>query len=251
MLWGIIVLFSCKKEYIPSNDPIIMYYHLFTDKNLFYLETLAPLFVFIPCIYSFNKELSSGFFKYKLTRMNYKSFLKKSYKKALLNAWILPTFFVIMLFLCCLYKGSFSFGSGKELYGYLSATPNEKYISILGAFIFVYFLNLILHSIFYVNIGLLYCKKYSNYLVNIILSYITFIALDVVAEIFIGNLLLARILNIHNITDSLNLFNIWIYDNVISLPFTIIYALFLIISSAMILFFIYRNKEGVIIESEK
>ena len=251
MIWGISTLLSCKNDYIMSKDPLIMYFYLFTDKNLFYLETLAPLFVFIPCIYDLNRELSSGFIKYKLTRMNYKTFLIKNYKKALSNIWILPAFFIIMLFLCCLYMNSFSFGSGKDLYGYLSGSPSVEYIPILGTFIFVYFLNLILHSILYVNIGLLYCKKYKNYLVNIILSYITFIGLDIVAEIFIGNLLLAAILNIHNITDSLNLFNIWIYDNVVSLPFSIIYSLILAISSLIILIFIYRNKEGVIIESEK
>ncbi len=251
MVWGISALISCKGDMLVSDDPLILYYHLFADKNLYYLEILAPIFIFVPAIYQFHKEISTGFIKNSLTRMEYKKYLIKHYINAIKKVWILPVFCLLMLLFCCIYLKSFNFGSGIEFYGYLTGSPDPKYATYLFGFMSVYVINLALQSILYVNLGLLYCKKYSNFLINLILSYLSFIALDIIVEVFVGNLLLARILNIHNITDSLNLFNFWTYYNVISLPFSIIYSLILVVLSFLTLIFIYKNKEGVLIESEK
>lgn len=250
IIWGLYYVIFCYKEGSASGDPMIQYYHMISDLNLNFIQILAPLFVFIPAIWHFHKHLSTGFIKNCLTRMSYKQYIRKHYLKALKKAFILPCFVIILLLCCCILTNNFHFGSKAEWYGWLTS-PNPKYLNMLGTFILVYIINMFLHSIFYINLGLLYCKKYSNILVNIVLSYITFIAMDILMEIFIGNLLLAVVLNIHNVTDSLNLFNIWIYDNVISLPFSIAYALILVIVSTIIVHFIYRNKEGVIIEVEK
>lgn len=251
MIWGVFALLSCKNDNLLSDDPLILYFHLFADKNLYYLEILAPIFIFVPAIYQFHKEISTGFIKNSLTRIEYKKYLIKHYILALKKVWILPAFCILMLLFCCIYLKNFNFGSGVEYYGYLTGSPDPKYATCLLEFILVYIINLAFHSILYVNIGMLYCKKYSNFLVNLILSYLTFIALDIFMEVFVGNLLLAKILNIHNITDSLNLFNFWTYYNVKSLPFSIIYSVALCVFSVIILIFIYKNKEGVLIESEK
>lgn len=251
LIWGIMTLISCKNDSFLSNDPIILYYHLFADKNLYFLEVLAPLFIIIPAVYQFHSELNTGTIKNYLTRIGYKKYLIKSYLKAISKIWILPAFMIVMIFICCIYSKNFNIGSGKEYYGYLVGSPNPKYSSVLFSFLSVYFINLAIHSILYVNLGLLYCKKYSNFLISTILSYLSFIALDIIVEVFIGNLLLSKILNIHNVTDSLNLFNIWIYDNVVSLSFMIIYSLILVTLAFISLIFTYKNKECVIIECEK
>ncbi len=251
IIWGMTQLLSCNNDSFLSTDPLIMYYHLFIDKNLNFIEILGPLFVIIPSIYEFHSELSSGFIKNKLTRINYRKYLVNNYFKSISKFWILPVFAILLSLMCCIYFKNFNFGSGSEFYGYLMGSPDPKYANSILQFIIVYIINLALHSIFYVHLGLLYCKKYSNYLVNIILSFLTYIFIDIVAEIFIGNLLLSKILNIHNMTDSLNLFNVWILHDVVSLPFTVMYSLILVIATFIILYFLYRNEEGVIIETEK
>lgn len=251
IIWGVTQILSCKNDSFLSTDPLIMYYHLFIDKNLNFIEILGPLFVIIPSIYEFHSDLSSGFIKNKLARIKYRKYLINNYFKSISKIWILPVFAIILTIMCCIYFKNFNFGSGSEYYGYLMGTPDPKYANNILIFIIVYVINLTLHSIFYVHLGLLYCKKYSSYLVNIILSFLTYIFVDILAEIFIGNLLLAKILNIHNMTDSLNLFNVWIMHDVVSLPFCIIYSLVLVISTFIILCFLYKNKEGVIIETEK
>lgn len=248
ILWGVITLLSCIRD---TTDPLILYFHMFADKNLYYLEILAPLFVIVPGIYQFHKELNTGFIKNCLTRTKYKKYLISHYFNALKKIWILPLFYVLMILFCCIYLKSFNFGSGAEYYGYYTGSPDLKYASCIFSFMLTYFINLILQSILYLNVGLIYCKKYSNFLISLILSYLTFIILDIFLEVFIGNLLFARILNIHNITDSLNLFNFWTYHNVISLQFSIIYSLFLCILSLVMIMLIYKSEEGVIIEIEK
>lgn len=250
LFWLFIEGVECHKEGLMSKDPLIMFYHLLQDMNLSYLQILAPLFIMVPATYHFHRELHTGTIKNYLTRIKYNEYIKNKYREALTNIWLLPIFSFVILITCCLLTKSISFGSGYELYDWISS-PDSKYINNLPLFMITYPIVLLIHSILYVNISLIYCKKNSNFLVTIILSYLTFIALDIFMETFIGNFLLARILNIHDITDSLNLFNIWIYDNVISLPFMIIYSCLLVISSLFIVFIKYKDKEGVIIESEK
>lgn len=258
LIWGIskIVLSTGYAGYYggyePINtNPIIMYFHLLTDMELEYIEILGPLFVFIPAIYEFHKELHTGYIKNCLTRVEYKKYMLKHYLKALSKCIILPLFVIILVFLCCIYLKSFDFNSQTDLYGKMSGTPNIFEYGSQIEFALTYLLNLLLHSILYVNLGLLFCKKFSNFLVNVILSFLSFIILEIVLEVFIGNYLLALKLNIHNITDSLNLFNVWMYDNVISLLFSIIFSLLLAALSTIMVIFIYKNKEGVLIESEK
>lgn len=251
LIWGIYEIFNCYKEGIICNDPIIIYFHLTNNLSLFYFQLLAPLFIFIPAIWNFHNELNSGYIKNCLTRINYKKYLKKHYLKALSKSLILPLFVIFLFLASCLLTGGFDFGSGGELYDLILSLPDSKFISNVSLFMLTYLINMLLHSILYVNLGLLYCRKYSNILVNIILSYLSFIILAIIMEVFVGNLLLSVVLNIKNVTDSLNLFNIWVYSNTISLSFAIIYSFCLVLISTIIVYLIYKNKEGVIIEIEK
>lgn len=234
-----------------NRDPLIIYFDYF-QQSLYNLCLVVPLFVFIPAIHKFHSELSSKHIKNCLTRMTYKEYLIKNYLHCLKYALILPIFVIFLMLGSCIIAGGFNFGSGTELglYGWLSAAPDIKYLDILGEFMFTYVFNIFLHSIIYINLGLFFCKKNSNFLVNIILSYIGYIVLCIITELG-GGLLFGRILKIHGITDTLNLFNIWIYDNVISLPAITSYSALLVIITTIIVYLIYRDKEGVLIEVEK
>lgn len=236
------------KPYIP--DTITVFFDLINNYSLRYVQLLAPLFVIVPAIWNFHSELKSGYIKNIMTRISYKKYIKKSIIGSLKNIWILPLFVVITFIAAYSLSGNFDFSKTELLYG-KSLVFNYKYLEILPLFMSVFLTNIIFHSILYVNIGLIFVKKNMNVLVSIIISYLAFIALDIVFEIFIGGLLLAKIFNIHNITSSLNLFNIWVYSDIPNLSFTVVYSMMLAMLSLLMVFYIYKNKEEVIIENEK
>lgn len=231
-------------------DPLLLFYHIFSDLDLSFFPLLAPLFVIIPTIWNFHSELNSGFIKNCLTRIEYRKYIKGLYFKSLKNCFVLPIFVIAAFLICCCITRNFSFGSQSDLYGYFMS-PNPEYVKNIFVFMMVYIINITLHSIFYANLSLLYCKKNSNVFVNIILSYLTFIIIDIIMEVFVGAFLCAGVLDIHYVADTLNLFVIWQYDKVISLSMTVIYAIFLVLFSLLILFFIYKDRERVVIEIEK
>jgi len=244
------IYLTCNLEDSNIKDPLLFYYIIFANSSLYNLPLVAPLFVIIPSIFSFHQQLSTGFVKNCLTRINYKEYLKKEYLKSFKWSLLLPLFVFIFLIISCFVTGSLDFGSGKEYYGYLSSPP-IKFAKCAGLFIFTYIINLFFHSILYINIGLIFCKKNSNFIATIILSYISYIVLDIILEVFVGGLFFAKLLNIHNVSILLNLFNFWVYDGVSNLILSIVFSIMLSILSTFIVFGIYKNKEGVIIESEK
>ena len=126
-----------------------------------------------------------------------------------------------------------------------------QYLKYGLIFYFVYLLNIFLHSIFYVNVSLISCKNNKNIFVSIILGYMIFIVLEIISEVLIGQVLMHYVFGISNAFDLFNLFNIWVYDNVISLWHITILSLIISIGSTIITILLYRNKEGVVIENEK
>lgn len=249
LLWGGFEVVRVYQRNLGYTDPLLYFYCLFND-SLYYIQLLAPLFVMVPAVLQFHKELSSGYIKNVVTRVEYKKYMKSKYLEALKSSLILPAFVIIMFLCCCVLAKGFAIGSGAEYYG-LTKSPDPKYLICLPQFMFTYVFVLFLHSIVYANLGLLFCKKNSNVLVTIVLGYLSFIVLDIFMEVLVGNILLSILLNLRNLTDSLNLFNIWIYDNVKSLWIVIGYSLVFVISTILLFIKTYKNKESVLIEVEK
>lgn len=250
LLWGGYEVFRTLHENLGYTDPILYFYHLFSDLSLYNIQIIGPLFVIVPSIIQFHKELSSGYIKNVLTRVEYKKYMKRKYLEALKCSLILPIFIMIMFLCCCVLAKGFALGSNAEYYGWVMS-PDPKYLTNLPSFMFTYVFVIFLHSILYINLGLLFCKKNSNVLVSIVLGYLFFIVLDIVMEILLGNIILSLLLNLRNLTDSFNLFNIWVYDNVKSLWLVIGYSFALVFSTTLLLIKTYKNKESVLIEIEK
>ena len=249
LVWSFYSLSTLKmpKE---TNDPLICFYIIVCDKMLL-LMIIAPLFVIIPSIYDFHKELHSGFIKNCLMRTSYKKYIVKLYLKSLSKSiFILPVFIIILLLMCCVKTGNISFGSGINYYGYFTSPPIQ-FGNIIIKFMFCYLAGIILNSIFYLNLGIIFVKKNSNIFVSIILAFISFIVIDIIGEGFIGGLLFAKILGIHHYQDFFNLFNVWVYDGIKNLGLCLLYYLALSIISCLVVYFYYKNKEDVIIEIEK
>ena len=118
-------------------------------------------------------------------------------------------------------------------------------------FISTFIIVIILDSITYLNLGLICSRKKLSYQITMVLSYLSFIFIDFMGEVIVGGIILARCLNIHYTQDYLNMFNIWVYDGIHNILLFLLYHIFLLILTTTIVYLIYRNKEGVLIEFEK
>ena len=209
-----------------------------------------PLFVIVPTTFFISKEFHSGIYKYYLQRMSYRKLIKSKLCNVGKVLFILPLFAVLLFIVSCFVAKSFSVGVNRALYDRYLA-PDVIYLDCFKSFVIIYLVDLFLHSILYMNIAFIYIKKYSNIAVSIIFSYLTFIVLDIIFEVFIGGLLFGKLLNIGNVGLTLNLFNIWTYDSVISMYIVLGYSFLLAFLSSIIVFIKYRNKEEVIMSIEK
>lgn len=249
LVWSIYCLITFHMP-VETNDPLICFYIIVCDEMLL-LMIIAPLFVIVPSIYEFHKKLHSGFIKNCLTRTSYRKYIINLYLEALSKSIIiLPIFIIILLVLCCIKTGNTSFGSGINYYDYYTSPPIQFGKDII-IFMLYYLIGIILNSIFYMNLGIIYIKKNSNVFVAIILAFISFIMLDIIGEGFIGGFLLAKTFNIHHYQDLFNLFNVWVYDGIKNLNLCMLYYIALLFITGLIICLQYRKKEDVIIETEK
>lgn len=230
-----------------SNDAILIFFSI-NMQYFWVLQILFPLFVIVPSVWNFNQKMNSGFVKNCLMRQNYKKTMISYYKDALKSVLIFPIFFAFLFILCCILANGIKFGSSIELYERLATTLSD-YAGEWQAFTITYFLNIFLYGIFYVNLSLICCRKKANKAISIVLSFITYISLELFINLFCG-LFFSRLLNIHNTINLFSLTGVVMYDDV-KLCHTIIYAISLVIISSIILYNTYKNEEKVLIEYEK
>jgi len=230
-------------------DTISLFFDVLGNYSIRFLQIIAPLFVVVIAIWNFHEQLKTGFIKNVMTRMEYKKYIKNNLIKSWEYALILPTFLIIMFFASYLFSGHFDVRNTiKNNPGYLFI--DNRYIDILPQFIFVYLFNLVLHSIFWINLGYILSKKSRNIIVTLLSFFLTYIVIFMFFEILIGGFILSRIFGITWAMHYFNLSNIWVYEGIDYLILTTIFAMFLVIISLILVVKFYNNKEEVIIENE-
>lgn len=233
------------EEPYKKPDTITSFFYILCNYNLNLLQIIAPLFVIIPSMWNFHKKLKTGYIKNELTRQTYKKYMLKEIIGSMKCILILPCMLLFLFIGCYIISGHFDYTNFIAM-----LVMDKKFLSNLPLTMAVYFVNIVLHSIFYVNLGLIFCKKNGNILVSIIASYISFILLDLFFEAFVGSFLLGYLLKIHGFVSLFNLFGIWLYTDYSSLSSIFIFSLFLSIFSSILVFYTYRKKEEVVICSE-
>lgn len=231
-------------------DTITVFFDLLGNYSLRYLQIVAPLFIIAMAIWNFHKDLKSENYKNIITRMDYKKYIKKNLVNSLKCSLFLPIFLIYVFILAYILSGHFDIKATMAAYpGYLLI--NSKYLDYFSTFIFVYICNLIFHSIFWINIGYILTKKGKNIIVTLVSSFLCYIAIFIISELFIGGFLLSKLFGIKNAMDYLNLANIWVYSDVENIFILLFYGIFLAIISFSVLLLTYKNKEEVVIENEK
>lgn len=195
-----------------------------------------PALIATGSVYRFHQKIKTGFFKNVLTRENYEKFIFIEFIKSHLKSYfIIPLCSIIILLIGCLLygvdgpKGNVE-GTLNAYFSFFNIT--ENYFGFALKLILV----TLIYSSFVVNIAWIltrYIKKF--YLVICSLIGVIFVS-DFVVMAFLKN------------TSIVTLYSL---DNINLIKNTIFPCIIMILISNIIIFLIYRNKEKVVLESDK
>lgn len=241
---------SCATQYEYLNQGVEdTYYIFFSTFNegppIFIFFSI--LFVIVPAIYYFHQKMKKGNLKNILTREKYLSFLKKEYFKSLKAIFIVPICMLVLFICAYLYSGHFDVNKTLILTnGELGFEYNNHFTIVY--FMIIFFVNIIIQSVFYINLAYLIDKKNKNILLTYIETFLVFLGIQLILEIF-KDIIFYEIFNIR--TFPITLFDIWSYvgaDKFMLIP--ILMNLFLTLITSYFVYKIYSNKEKVLISNE-
>lgn len=250
-------------EYIVSDENLKMvdafsiYTDIFLDFPLALLMVIAPLVVIMASTYTFYNFFNSSTWKNHFIRNEYKKEIKKQFKKVYKYAFILPIFILLLIAMCFIISGNLDIietikrDPDNVHFGleYFNVSNNFELIKF-AKFIFYYFIGLILWSFFYVNVFLIIMRKSIPYAVNVILSYLIIIGIDIILEVFLGSIFYFKFGFSNKIIFSLNIFNYWTYQQLYSIDLYMIYTLLFVFITSIIIHFLYKEKWKVIERNE-
>lgn len=229
------------------NDTITITSSIVEHSNYSVLQFLSPLLIMMAVIGTVHSELSTGMFKNYLMRMEYKDYLKKTYKVAFKTSLIIPLS-LILIFIISSFVSGFNFNVVEETKG-LAVYDSWKYNNF---FIYASVILLIQFTIsmFYANIALYCCKKNKNMLLAIITAYIFFFVANIFIYVFYG-VVINKIFGFKELSDFFNIAGYWFFEDSSRSYIALIIAAILQLASTLILYKSFKNKEGVITEHEK
>lgn len=236
---------------LTENNKNYDFYSIFSEiivmKFSGWLSFSISLFVVIPSLLHVCKNFKNRIILNESTRCNYHDYLKRLFKTAYKSIWIIPIIIFVAIIFSLIYTGSFdaSYSISKSATFWNESTLNNPLL-----FILLYILNIIVHSILYVNIGLCVARKNHNYFVAIILSFLLFIAIEAFLEIAINGILLFSILNTE-IGMIFNIMNMFTFNETYGIITPIIVPFVITVLSFIMIYFMYRDKEKLIIDCEK
>lgn len=151
------------------------------------LSYFMPILISIPALIWIGRLLKTKSLSNYFLRENKNKFLIRLFKEAYSYIGIFIYGVILTLIIClltCEYDPIYS--ASKELSWWQYET-----IKYLWVFIPLYLLNIFFYLAWYINISLIYLKKFHNYIIAIIGSYLSVMAFELVLDlVFRSNLLL-------------------------------------------------------------
>lgn len=234
----------------PKLDTITIFFDIVCNYGFRNVQPFAPIFIIIVALWQFHKELKSGFIKYIILRKKYNEYIIGTIIKSWKYAFIFPLILLFIFLISYMLSGHFDINKTLKAYPW-HFYLDEKYVNIIPQFLIVYVLNIILHSIYWINLGFIMAKKSRNIIVTLISTYIIYIIITMIGEVVVGGYILTLWLGFRGASFYFLLGSIWSYESIGSLLLMIIYSMSLALISFLILLKLYRKKEEVIIENEK
>ena len=233
---------------LTSNNFYIKFFNVLLD-NVRFLNLIACLILFVISIYNVNSIFKSRFALLMLKREKFSVFVIKLVKKMYRYVWFFPIVFLIIFCLCSinstfdstiLINQGFSWG--------------KKLMDNVPLFVITYLLNLLLYSAFYLNIALIVVRKQHNYFLAIIESFLVVIVIQLFFDLVVSALIFGKIFNNYNlglIFNIMNLFNFNVSEVKFGLIGLLSFSFLCFFVSSIVVFFMYKDKEKLIIDCEK
>lgn len=247
------------ESYIKNNDPRARYEELdaitltcsIVETTIFsVLQFFSPLVIIFALVGTVHSDFSSGMIKNYLLRMKHKEYLKCIRKQVIKISLITPLALII-IFIISMLVTKFNFDIPNTIdFKNLSVYEPWKYTHFLLYGIIVCLAQFLL-NILYCNIGLYACLKNKNKLVAIIMGYVLFLMVHMFVYLVIYVCIINKLMGFRNLTDFFNITGYWFFDSGSKCAYTILIAFILQVLSSLIINLYYKNKEGVILSSEK
>lgn len=244
-------------QYILDNDPkkikssldVITVTSEIVEFSFFsILQIFSPLIICIVVIGTLHDEFSSGNFKNKFLREDYKKYLKKQYLIVHKAALLMP-FSLILVFIFACFFTNFNFDTSlvfKNSAVYSEWKYNNFFLYGLTVCIIQYLISLL-----YANIGIISIKNNKNKLVSIVMSYIIFIIVYIFIYIVLYVFIINKFLGFKELTEYFNIIGYWFFNTDIKLIWIIMLSFIFQFISFIWLYIIYKNKEKLVLSYEK
>lgn len=235
-----------KNEEVKMDDTITTFFYILYTKKLYYLHLIIPIMIIICAIKKWHTFMKNGVVKNTLTREKYSKCLKREFLNSYKQVAVFLGFILLIFLISFIISGHFDY---TEALSYGGLVEHDFYNTMPYSLI-IFFIILGLSYFMYINISLISAKYNKNYYVCVIISYLIWLALNILVEVLIGGYLCRLFLKlpIGQTFSLLALYVTWTTkEQLIQLGLT----LTLTILSFVVLYLVYRKKEGVIMACEK
>lgn len=202
------------------------------------------LFTIIPSCYFITKYLKSKVLLNENNRNNYNKNINNVFRVSYLSFLIIPS---ILLFTILFY---IFYTKRVELLSYeLSLVPWE-HTSNIFMFILMYITNNLLTTLIYVNISLIISRKYHNYFVSLILTFLSILGIELFLEVILDGII-SGIMFKSGFGIIFNIINSVPFNDSYGIYYPTLFTFVVLIITCVIVHYSYKNKEKLIIDIEK
>lgn len=199
------------------------------------------LFIVTPSLYYLTSFFKNGIIKNNSTRESYKKTLSKLILNTHKSAIILPIITLILFIVGYILTKDFNVINYEEIIWNKSTVSNPL------LFMTLYLLNIIIHSLIFCNIALCIARKKHNFVSSIILTFITYIGIEILLEVGISNLLLNTVFKV-NLSPLISILNMMPFNDSNGIVFPLVTPFLVLLISYIVIYFMYRDKEKLIID---
>lgn len=239
----------CDYETI-SKKPSFFYSLIMTfNSDIFPKGFTLVMLVIIPVCYFLTRYFNSGIIFNELTR--------KPYSK-IKHGLILKSYANIFPFIICMALIFLGTSLFTDLTTILNPDPlfDKEYLSLSSEldnpifFIVWYFVTNILYALVYINITLFVNRKYHNFFIATIISFVTIVGIELFLELGVDLLFVTTILKL-DFGVSFNILNGITFNAAAGLGGVLAFAITMFVLTYLLVYFGYRNKEKIIMDCEE
>lgn len=237
------------EEVVATKDEEKNFFVELADFLVFRLSFLNPtafLILVIPSIYCVCKLIKNKYIVNAKTRMNYLDFMKLLLKSAYKYIWLLPLL-ISIVFVFLFFNTTFD--STTELLNG-GAYWNMSTMSQPIIFFILYYINILLHSSIFINLGLIVARKQPKYILTIVFSFLIYIGIEIFLELVVNAIIIQGIFK-SEIGYLFNIMNPFTFYDTFGIVSLMLFITGMFIISCVGVYFSYRNQEKFIIDCEK